>query len=304
MYSDDGESHIPANPTNDFSDQSTISSVSISNGRMEATSEDVNRTSTENFKKAQETNLNAWRSTATNRVGMPVSQLTGDTRVIIGGMESTVNAHILAGNLKEDGKGSWELSDSIRGLNVDKPSISEEVSDEIAQPPEVTESLNKALEAFSDTAVVAMMPRVIDSISKGEDITSLASQLSQMANINQDDALVRMNHVVSTFTVEAEHKLSTNFGLDKSAQQELFAFAREDAKGRQMLNEAINKQVTSKSMSGWKSLVDHYYSSVPPTTEALEKAGIPVKTGSNKETLIKMDGNWVNLKTAVTLGWI
>ena len=304
MYSDDGESHIPANPTNDFRDQSTISSVSISNGRMEATSEEVSRTSNESFKKAQETNLNAWRSTATNRVGMPVSQLTGDTRVIIGGMESTVNAHILAGNLKEDGKGSWELSDSIRGLNVDKPSISEEVSDEINQPPEITESLNKALEAFSDTAVVAMMPRVIDSISKGEDITSLASQLSQMANINQEDALVRMSHVVSTFTVEAEHKLSRNFGLDKAGQQDLFNFAREDAKGRQMLNEAINKQVSSKSMSGWKALVDHYYNSVPPTNEALKKAGIPTKTGSNNETLIKMDGNWVNLKTAVNLGWI
>lgn len=304
LYSDDGESHIPANPANDFRDQSTISSVSISNGRMEANSESVSRSSTENFKKAQETNLNAWRSTATNRVGMPVSQLTGDTRVIIGGMESTVNAHILAGNLKEDGKGSWELSESIRGLNVDKPNYGEDTSDEINQPPEITDTLNKALEPFSDHAVNSMMPRVIDSIVKGEDVSSLASQLSQMANMNQDDALVRMNHVVATFTVEAEHKLSTNFGLDKAGQQELYAFARSDAKGQQLLNEAINKQVSGKSMSGWKSLVDHFYSSVPPTTEALKKAGIPTRTGSNNETLIKMDGNWVNLKTAVTLGWI
>jgi hypothetical protein len=304
LYTDDGESHIPANPTNDFRDQSTISSVSISNGRMEANSESVSRSSTENFKKAQETNINAWRSTATNRLGMPVSQLTGDTRVIIGGMESTVNAHILAGNLKEDGKGSWELTESIRGINTEKPSHSEEVSDEINQPPEITDTLNKALEPFSDHVVTSMMPRVVDSIAKGEDITTLASQLSQMANMNQDDALVRMNHVVSTYTVEAEHKLSTNFGLDKAGQQELYAFARENPKGQQLLNEAINKQVGGRSMSGWKALVDHYFNSVPPSNEALKKAGIPTKTGSNNETLIKMDGNWVNLKTAVNLGWI
>lgn len=287
-----------------YQDHGTVNQVSISGNKMQVNSEEVNRSSHQNYQKAQEYNANAWRNTATNKMGMPTSSLTDDSMVTIAGMESSVKAHTLAGNLIPDGKGNWELSESLRGIESSKPSESSQDDETIQQPPEVAESINKALEPFSDTMVNAMMPRVIDGISKGEDIAGLASQLSQMAGLPQGEALTRMNHIVSSYQVEAEHHLGKSFGLDQSARQDLYEFARGDVKGQQLLNEAMQTQVSGRSMKGWQALVDHYYSSVPPSKEALAKAGIPTREGSNKETLIKMDGNWMSLKTAVTLGYI
>lgn len=297
------ESEAPSSHVQ-YQDHGTVDQVSISGNKMQISSAEVSRSSHENFKKAQEYNANAWRNTATNRMGMPTSNLTDDSIVTIGGMESSVRAHTLAGNLIPDGKGNWELSDAVRGIESSKPSESIQDDETIHQPPEVAQSINKALEPFTDTMVNAMMPRVIDGLSKGEDIAGLASQLSQLANINQDEALSRMNHVVTSYQVEAEHHLGKTFGLDQASRADLYAFAQNDVKGQQLLNEALQTQVTGRSMKGWESLVDHYYSTVPPSKEALAKAGIPTREGSNKETLIKLDGNWVSLKTATQLGWI
>jgi hypothetical protein len=272
--------------------------ISISGGEATSSYDTVNRSSSEALAQLEAYKANSWRASAQNNYGIPTSTINENTVVTVGGIQSSVKAHLQAGTLISDGNGNYEKNEAI-----ETPQITKSDPMEITSPNEMNETVNLALEPFSDQAISVAMPKAIEAIAQGADISDLAVELSHLSGVEQGEVLQRLNHIVGAYEVQANHILEKDFGFESDDRQDLYTWAHGSNQGRQLLKEALNHQVQANSYAGWQKLADAYARANPPSLEALKKANIPVRDIGGTTT-IKIKGEWMALTTASKLGWI
>ena len=272
--------------------------ISISGGEATSSYDTVNRSSSEALAQLEAYKANSWRASAQNHYGIPTSTINEETVVTVGGIQSSVKAHLQAGTLISDGNGNYEKNEAIG-----TPQIAQSDPQEINTPNELIETVNLALEPFSDQTISVAMPKAIEALAQGGDIANLAVELSHLSGVEQGEVLQRLNHIVGAYEVQANHILEKDFGFKSDDRQDLYTWAQGSNQGRQLLKDALNHQVQGNSYRGWQKLADAYAKATPPSLDALKKANIPVRDIGGTTT-IKIKGEWVSLTTATKMGWI
>ncbi len=292
---DTEESSSPSSPT---INSPGVHRVTISGNEATSSYDTVSRSSSEALQQLEEYKANSWKASAQNHYGIPTSTINEETVVTVGGIQSSVKAHLQAGTLISDGNGNYTKNEAI-GTEP----VTEKRSSNITTPSEMTETINVALEPFSDSAISITMPRAIDALANGADISKLAVELSHISGVEQGEALQRLNHIVGVYEAQANHILESDFGFEADDRRDLYTWAQGSNQGRQLLKEALNTHVQANSRTGWQRLTDAYSKANQPSLEALKKANIPFKdVGGN--TAIQLKGEWIALSTATKMGWV
>lgn len=293
-----GDTEEPSSQSSPTINSPGVHRVTISGNEASSSYDTINRSSSEALQQLEEYKANSWRSSAVNHYGIPTSNITEETVVTIGGIQSSVKAHLQAGTLVSDGNGNYSKNEAIGAEPV-----TEKRSSEIATPNEMTETINVALEPFSDDAISITMPRAIDALANGADISKLAVELSHISGVEQGEVLQRLNHIVGVYEAQANHILEKDFGFESDDRNDLYTWAQGSNQGRQLLKEALNTHVQANSRTGWQKLTDAYSKANQPSLEALKKANIPFKDIGG-HTTIQLKGEWVSLSTATKMGWV
>jgi len=276
--------------------------VTIANGSVSSSTSGVTRTTSEDLRAGLEYHAQEWKRTASNSYGLPTQQITDQTIVTINGIQGPVKSFLASGDLMKSAQGDYTLSEKLSdpsgATREDKPSPSLEAK----TPKGFNDTLNAAVEPFSDELIDLGKMRIIDAISQGaESLDSIISEISQASGLEQGEVSERFGTVVKMLETQTVANLNT-WGLDPQDRSELFDWAQGSNQGRAMLREAIQGQLRG-DLKGWASVADAWAKANPPSIEALKQAGVPTRQTPNG-IVVKLKGEWISLATATKLGWV
>lgn len=69
------------------------------------------------------------------------------------------------------------------------------------------------------------------------------------------------------------------------------------------LRDAVQKQVHSLDLSGWRGLASRYLADMPPTLEAVKAGGYDTRQQGDRAEVF-MDGRWITIAAAARLGML
>jgi len=77
---------------------------------------------------------------------------------------------------------------------------------------------------------------------------------------------------------------------------EFYQWAREHR--RDALQQAVNGHLFGRNTKGYQELVNDYFDNTTPTVAALKAGGVPYKE-DGKAVMVKLQGQWMSLESAV-----
>lgn len=276
--------------------------VTIANGSVSSTSSGVSRTTSEDLRAGLEYHAQEWKRTASNSYGLPTQEITDETIVTIGGIEGPVKSFLASGELMKSAQGEYTLSERAPDPSLSEQTEKPSPSLEVKTPEGFNDTLNAAVEPFSDEVIDLGKTRIIEAISQGANsLESIVSEISQASGLEQGEVSERIGTVVKMLETQTVASLNT-WGLDPQDRSELFEWAHGSNQGRAMLRDAIQGQLRG-DLRGWASVADAWSKANPPSIEALKQAGLPTKQ-TPSGTVVNLKGEWISLATATKLGWV
>lgn len=239
-----------------------------------------------------------WRSTDRNSNGMPTSKITADSVVEIDGLTSKVGVLVRAGVLAETPEGYVLASELQKGsADSTSPENAVKVADSADMPEEVVSAVESAIKPFDQSTLDVGLAHSI-SVATGEmDMANVVQSVAQRSGLDPEEAAQRVGFVVQAYQAQADSYLVKQ-GVPQEELGQFYEFCKQGP-NKGDLRGAIEKQMYGRDMSAWKGLVNRYMNTVPPDTDALEKHGLPVKGDQ-----VKIQGVWMNVKTAARIGLI
>ncbi len=225
-------------------------------------------------------------ATAQNPDGSPVTELLPTTLVKIDGVQAPISFWVGEGRLQKGADGKYT---EATGQAVEAPMA--DPNDFLPITGESMDRLNHALEPLPQQNLDALMATAV-GVSLGRlDPASLATQFSNVTGRELEESQGRMAAVQAIFQAQADSALTGRNGLSQSDLPAFYAWARENR--REALQEAIQKQLYTHDVSGYKTLATQWRSRVAPSIEAFQAAGIPVRNqGQSKQVFIR--GQWMS----------
>jgi hypothetical protein len=230
-------------------------------------------------------------ATARNHGMRAMGELNADTVVTFQGMEVSLAQLEAMGEVKRTAGRSYEVANTAP--NQQEPTeqslppgvelFSVEVETQVAQ------AIAEVPQQIYDSAVAQILEQGIDNVS----LNDLAFQ----SGITPEVARARAETVIQAFTQQAD-SLAKSSGI--SDPSEIWQWASSERS--EDFAAAKREMAFGRSTAGLRSLVADYFKSVPPSIEALTKAGIPIRTGSLGETVAFIKGTWMDLSTAASAG--
>ena len=236
--------------------------------------------------------------------GMPaMGNLTPDTVVNFSGIEVDLATLEAMGEVKRTATG-YELPGQDRGVQHQQAPNQEQ------QQQAQQSNLSNGIELFA-TEVEQNVARAIDPIPQVFYDAAVASAIEnglEGININDvayhsgmspDQVRQAAEMISNAFSQQADSVAKSN-GIENPAEVWDWAMAERN----EQFMDARRQLAIGRNPSALKALVNEYYASVPPTTEALQKAGVQLRMDHTGETVALIRGNWMTPAAAARAGLI
>lgn len=242
-------------------------------------------------------------ATARSPGGFRVSgDLAPDSVVNYQGLEVNLETLEAMGVVKRSGN-SYEIADGNGGNGQQQGNQQQQQQTKQNNLPEGVELFAQAVEAavaqaidpvpqaFYDSAVAKALETGLDGINFNE--------LAFNSGMTPAEARQRAEVVSKAFSDQAD-SIAKASGINEPA--EFWDWCNAERKGELM--NARREMAFGRNTQSLRSLISDYYASVPPTTEALQKAGIPLRTDHSGQTVAFIRGNWMTPEAAAKAGLI
>ncbi len=274
----------------------------VGGAERQSTTDGVITTETQAPQSFSAAQINPWHgtdnvlSTARSKNGNPVSSVQSDTLVRINGLEAPASFWAVEGYLQKGADGTYS---EVQG----GPKAAPEVADPDAAHFEagMVEMVNDAISAIPQELQMGAMSKGIATAVDGEGMAGLIQSVATRSGRTPAESQARIEAVQVVYQAQADRLLTGTHGLAKEDLPDFYAWARTGHKAQ--LHDAVQKQVLSNNTSGYRALVDRYFSETAPTLQAIQKAGIPTR-GQGAAVEIQLGGRWMSAEAAARAGFI
>jgi hypothetical protein len=242
-------------------------------------------------------------ASAKSPTGFAVTEITPDTLITVSGVQGPVRFFEAQGIVHRAADGSYaEGSGKPEGTPEESPQGSDEANpNHMTMTTETARSVDDALDVVQDQHLDRLTALGI-SVASGElDSATLEAKFSQFSGVTAAEAASRVATMRSAYQGQADNAITARCGIDADDLQHFWGWAKETERGA--LRDAVQKQIHSHDLSGYRALASRYLAANPPSLEAVKAGGYAVRTeGGQPEVMI--DGRWLTVATAARLGML
>ena len=222
-----------------------------------------------------------------------------DTLITIGGVQASVGFFASEGLVHQRADGSWaEGSGQAQQAPIEAPQADH--VDELSMPDGVVETINQALEGVADQDVDGLTGLGI-SVATGQlDAATLEAKFARVTGSTPEEASAKVQAMQAAYALQADAAIVARTGIGREELPSFYEFSRQHPAD---LKNAIERQVYSSDFSGYRALADRYFSSVPPSLQAVQAAGLETRQLGHQAEVF-MNDRWVTLTNAAKLGWL
>lgn len=239
-------------------------------------------------------------ATAVHPRGLPVHAIEDSTLVTVNGLQAPASFWVKEGLLTKAADGTITEATAV------PQEVSDEASSDDIRPihPENMAEIHAALQGVEESSVQGILAIGVGVATGRLDMAALEAKWAQVTGQGGEDSnLGRMQEILQH---QADHAVVTH-GVASEDLGQFYAWAQTHS--RDQLADAIGKQLHFADTSGYRALVTKFLATVPPSAEALKKAGIPVRRSSHRvgavEVFIPGAGNgWMSPEAAARAGLI
>ena len=233
-------------------------------------------------------------ATAQNPDGSPVTELLPTTLVKIDGVQAPISFWVNEGRRQKGSDGKYT---EAAGQAVEAPKA--DANDFLPIDRNSMDRLNHALEPLPQENLDSLMATAVGIAAGRLDQASLATQFANVTGRELNESQARMEAVQAIYQAQANEALTSRNGLSPADLPKFYEWAR--TQRRELLQEAIQKQLLTHDVSGYKALATQWRSRVAPSIEAFKAQGIPVRQqGQSHEVFIR--GQWMSPGAAARAG--
>lgn len=235
-------------------------------------------------------------ATARNANGSPLMEITGETLVTIAGVQAPVQFFVAEGVLQKNSDGSFGPA-AVKAQAAPAADTSGNV-----QPldPAAMGTVNQALAEVDQGSLDSLMASATGTAIGKMDAASLAQRFSSASGLSVEESHARVATIRGAFQGQADAALKAS-GIGAADLPEFWEWARVNHRGE--LQQAVQLQLRTHAVAGYRDLASRWQSATPPSLNALKEAGIPVrKQGTGSEVFLR--GSWMTLGAASKSGFI
>jgi hypothetical protein len=236
-----------------------------------------------------------WQSTARTQSGRAVSEITPDTMVEMDGITAKVSFWVSEGRLNKGTDGSY-----VEGA---APAQEQQVVEGDHSPIDAgsMDIINGALGPLPDSSLEMVTAQAIGVVLGRLDPDSLTNKFSQASGLDLADSKSRVTAITAIYQANADNALATRSGIGAADKAAFWEWAKTNHGGQ--LQDAVNKQLRSHDVSGYKALADQWLSVTAPSLNSFKAAGVPTRNnGTGAEVFLK--GTWMSPTSAARAGLI
>jgi hypothetical protein len=233
----------------------------------------------------------SWKATARTQTGRAVSEINPDTLVEFDGVMAKVSFCVSEGRLNKVADGTY-----VEGA---APAPEQQVVEGDHSPIDAgsMDIINGALGPLPDSSLEMVTAQAIGVVLGRLDPDSLANKFSQASGLDLADSKSRVTAISAIYQANADNALATRSGIGAADKAAFWEWAKANHGGQ--LQDAVNKQLRSHDVSGYKALADQWLSATAPSLAACKAAGIPVRGNE-----IYLKGSWMKPLSASRAGLI
>lgn len=236
-------------------------------------------------------------ATARNANGSPLLEITGETLVTIAGVQAPVQFFVAEGVLQKNGDGSFGPA-AAKTAAVETPNGNDE--DVQLLDPAAMGTVNQALAEVEQGSLDSLMASATGTAIGKMDAASLAQRFSHASGLSVEESHARVATIKGAFQGQADSALK-GMGIGATDLAEFYAWAKANHQGE--LQQAVQMQLRTHAVAGYRDLATRWQSATPPSLNALKAAGLPVRTqGTSMEVYLR--GQWMSPKAAAKSGFI
>jgi len=253
-----------------------------------------------------------WRSTARDSMGFPTNDITPDSVVTIGGVSSPVKVFVTTGILQKQGDGyvfagnnanAGQVPQSGADAGEQQDESAKHETDAALMPSEVADTIDAAVEGMSQATIQNGMALGVAAALGEMSAEDVATGIARNTGLDPADATQRTNFIIDAYQAQADQFITGNLGISREGLPAFYEFAKQP-QNKAALREALNKQLYSNSMAGWRPLVSNYFQNSSPSSEALKSRGFDTKQSSDGTQLVRIQGYWMSVDSASRAGLI
>lgn len=240
-------------------------------------------------------------ATARNNGFPAMGNLRGDTVVNFNGTQVELGVLEMMGEVVKTANG-YEIPKSKQQQSQNDQQ-QQQNQQQAQQLPEGTEYFDSAMEASFAKDIEPVPQQLYDAalafaVENGIDGLNL-NELAFQSGMTPEEARTRAENVFKAFSDQADN-IAKDAGINEP--KEFWDWAMTEKKGELM--NARRQLAFSRNTQAIRALATEFFRSVPPTAEALQRAGIPIRTDHKGETVALINGVWLTPAAAAKSGLI
>lgn len=245
--------------------------------------------------------------------GSPVTGgLNANSIVNIGGVETTVRAAMAAGYVQQNQDGTFSMvsqearQQAQQQRQQEKAQAEAEALGADGSPEAVDQGTENIISTFANSVSPSTVMGAVLDLSNGQEVRD--SHIIQAASqMGKEPAEVRAMVDQARGAFEAQARAV----VDRSGlpADEVFAWASQDPKGRDLMKQAVHQQATMRTSSGYQKVAQAYLENLDThNPEALLNAqlgeGLEIRKGQNGKLILKTPKGEMEYRAAVRSGLI
>ena len=234
-----------------------------------------------------------FESTARNQNGTPVTALLPTTLVVLDGMQGPISSFLATGRLVKTADGTYTEATAAPEV------ATQDTSDVMPLDAQTMDAVNAALDTVDQGSLDGLAATAVAVAVNGLDATTLRAKFTTVSGLGGDDAAQRLGTMQAAYQAQADRALMTRSGLSADDLPAFYDWCKANHRGE--LQQAVQRQLSSHDVSGYRALADRWFSATPPTLKALTAAGFQTRNlGQADEVFI--EGQWMTPKAAAKVG--
>jgi hypothetical protein len=238
--------------------------------------------------------------TAKGKHGIGLKEITDETLLTINGVQATAKFFKAEGFIHQTADGQW-VEGSGEPEAAPQAAPVEDISDNLSMPLEVAEAVDNALDGVAHHQIDPLLATGVAVATGQVDIATLTRKLSEWSGATPAEAANRIATMQQAYQMQVDAAITSRTPVSAADLPDLYAWAKKAAPAE--LRGAIQGQIRGNDFSGFRALADRYLASNPPSVNAVQAAGIEVRT-EGKVAEVFLEGRWITLPTAARLGMI
>lgn len=239
--------------------------------------------------------------TARSPHGFHVFEIGPDTLITINGVEGTVKGFEAAGLVHRTANGTYAEGSGRPEQAPQETPQQESTADALSMPEEVAAGVDSAIDCVSDMHLDALVSGVVGVATGEGDLATLERRFVSYSGVTPAEAASRVAFVQAAYQAQADAAITSRCGIAREDLQGFYQWCRETQRG--VLRDAVNRQIRQSDFSGYRALAGRYFSTMPPTVEAVQAGGYQVRKHAGADEVM-IDGNWMTIRNAARLGYL